>query len=118
MIHFEVEGKVPAKANKYKLCRGRIYKEAEVVNYERSFEFQTAKVQKGFFPDRARLQVVYQFFVGHDCDADNMEKTVNDCMQKTGIIANDNKIDYHTCRKVKGSDRPRVVITISEDKEQ
>ena len=113
MIEFTVMGKIPAKANKYLISRSRMYKDSSVTAYEESFMFQVAKVPKNHFNDKDRLKVNYEFYIDHDCDADNMEKTVNDCMQKNAIIINDNRIDYHTTRKIKDKN-PRCIIQIEK----
>ena len=114
-IEFVIFGICPSKANKYRVGRGgRFYVAPDVVAYANSFAMQVAKVPKHHFGVKDDLAVCYTSYVanmGQDCD--NIEKTIQDCLQKTGIIHNDNKIIYHEHYKARDTVNPRVEIMIS-----
>lgn len=113
-VKFMVSGIVPSKANTYKRGRwGGIYVDAEVRKYQNDFDWQTKRVPKGEFDKKDDLKVAYKFYVSNmGQDADNIEKTVNDCMQKVGIIPNDKKIIKHTTEKIADKENPRIEVEI------
>ena len=112
-MKFIVPGVVPSKANSYGMGRGNFYKKQEVKLYEADFHLQTALVKKHTFDKKDNLFVEYFFYLRNmGQDADNVEKTVNDCMQKCGIIENDKRIIKHTATKISDRINPRVEISI------
>ena len=116
-MKFIVLGVVPSKANSYGMGRGNFYKKHEVGKYEMDFKCQTATVPKHSFDKKDNLFVEYLFYLRNmGQDADNVEKTVNDCMQKCGIIENDKRIIKHTTTKISDRVNPRVEISIERVK--
>lgn len=115
MIEFEVKGIVPSKANCYRKGRYSFYKDDKVKYYETDFRYQTQKVPKNTFCSDTALFIKYEFHIKNmrqDCD--NIEKTVNDCLEKCEIIPNDKNILYHFTMKIQDRENPRVRISISE----
>ena len=115
MVKLEISGIVPSKSNTYRMGRGNFYKSEVVSDYESNFRWQTMRVPKNQFDKKANLFVTYDLYVGNmGQDSDNIEKTINDCLQKCEIIPNDNKIIVHHTIKSRDIKNPRVVVTIEE----
>ena len=113
MIEIEVEGKVPSKSNTYGIGRGNFYKATVVDDYETTFFYQTLNVPKSTFKPDEYLCIEYWFYVKNmGQDADNIEKTVNDCLQKCCIIHNDKKIIEHHTYKIPDRKNPRIKLKI------
>lgn len=102
-IALVVFGNIPSKANKYLRGRGKsFYKDSSVVVFEQNalmqLNAQLHSIRKYHkLPLTAKLRVEYTFEVsGWEKDGDNMEKTINDILQKSGVIKNDKQIKNHS----------------------
>lgn len=82
-------GQVPAKANRYKVGKGKMYRDVSVSDYERSFILQCQQY-KGLMIDFEFEFAMIVYFKSKASDLDNAAKTVLDCLQKAGAIKNDN----------------------------
>ena len=114
-MRIEVFGVIPSKSNSYKMGRGNFYRDDKVGQYEIDFHLQTGQIPKMTFDKNADLYVSYEFYLKNmSQDADNCEKTINDCLQKFNIISNDKKIIEHHAKKISDKMNPRAIITIKE----
>jgi Holliday junction resolvase RusA-like endonuclease len=117
MIKLIVFGVVPSKSNTYRIGRGSFYRNPKIKQYEDSFRVQTCRVKKNTFDKEAKLFVRYEFHVANmGQDSDNIENTINDCLQKCEIIPNDNKIIVHHTTKISCKSDPKIIVTIEEIK--
>lgn len=89
-----VKGEVPSKKNLYRAGRGRLYIPTEVKAVLNSIELQLRSQWK----NRKKLDhpnLLWRFKTHSDRqDRDNMKTTLLDCMQRAGVITNDN-IKHH-----------------------
>lgn len=111
----EILGNVPSKSNKYiPVAKGRMIKSKEVKDYETAFILQLP-------PEWKKLNIINPFscevsfyFRSYASDLDGGWKIVLDCLQRAGVIKNDNLMYYQVGRKFIDTKNPRVVIEIDE----
>lgn len=118
-LKFIVYGRVPAKSSSRQLIfrkagRPLIISSKECRQYEKDFLIQTAQVEKGVFGDNRIAVSIHWYTDSFRQDIDSPAKILFDCMQKTGIIKNDNRIDeYHIQRHI-DKVNPRAEIWITD----
>lgn len=117
---YTVHGQPPAKSNTYRVVslrgHGAIAKGKGLKAYEDAFFIQCpmrgAGVD-GFFRLDADV-----FFRSMLPDLDNALKVVLDCLQACGAIRDDRRCVEIRARKLVDRDDPRVVFTVTEERER
>ena len=112
-----IHGKVPSKSNSYKVItlngHGSLAKQKALKEYEKSFYLQCNEYRnkgiKGLF--EIRLSVFYE---NQRPDLDNCLKTVLDCLQQCGAIANDRNCAKITAEKFVDKMNPRIEFELIE----
>jgi len=82
-------GNVPAKSNRYKVGKGKLYRDASVCSYESSFAIQCRHYKNKGIDYRFEFGMIV-YFKSKASDLDNAAKTVLDCLQKCNAVTNDN----------------------------
>lgn len=116
MEKITIHGKIPSKANSYKvitICgHGSLGKTQAIKDYERSFYLQCPirdKMISGYF--KLSVDVYYQNMMP---DLDNCFKVLLDCLQQCKAIKNDRYcVEVHGRKLIDKTD-PRVEFTIEE----
>lgn len=113
-----IYGQVVSKANSYKTVPDsaggrRIIKNEQIRAYERSFLDQ-CRIYRGKGISRPFRLHVTVFESSNAYDIDNALKTILDCLQYAGAIANDNLCIGISATKKIDRRRPRVVYGIEE----
>ena len=106
-----IQGNIPSKSNNYRLSRGRMFKDAKVKRYEELFALQCRKNKP--ITGKFKLEVTV-YFKNAKSDLDNALKTLLDCIEKTGLISNDNKCYEIVAKKQVDIKKPRVEFEIIE----
>lgn len=105
-------GQVPAKSNKYKVGKGKMYRDVSVGDYERAFILQCQRY-KGLMIDFEFKFVMTVYFKSKASDLDNAAKTILDCLQKAGAIKNDNLCMVIKLEKRIDKKEPRIEYYIT-----
>ena len=115
-ISFTIHGKlVSAKNRKIQTRRGGVFKNPEVVRYEKDFPFQVPPEYRNLRlgsltqPLRAKIHV---FYPSRRSDLDCA--LVYDCLQTAGVIANDRYITEKHEYGLVDRRNPRVEIELEE----
>jgi len=110
---FEVKGQVPAKANNYRLAGKYLYKVKAVLEYEKAFAWQVIGHESKDIFDHASYDIELDvYFRSKRSDLDNGAKTILDCLQKNGIIKNDNMVYRIIMNKYIDKKDPRCIIKV------
>lgn len=117
-----IYGQIIAKANHYQAVPGksgtkRIIKDEKIRTYERSFEKQCRIYRNRRITSRFRL-FVRVFHSSVRFDLDNSLKTLLDCLQMVGAIADDKLCFQIEAEKRIDKYRPRVEFALLEVNEQ
>lgn len=118
---FTIYGKIPAKSSSRRIVRARngrtfIISSAQCKQFERDFHVQALKIEKNIFADKRLSVNIIWYADSYRQDIDSPAKVIFDCLQKEGIILNDNKIDKYTIERFISKDNPRAEIRITEDR--
>lgn len=108
-----IKGQVPSKSNGYKIGNGRLYKSAELKEYEVMFEWQIWKHKL----INEIIEVPFQiwidvYFQSNRSDLDNAAKVILDCLQTSGVIKNDRLCEILVMRKHIDKVNPRIEFEI------
>lgn len=116
IVSLIIYGKPPSKSNNYHSGRyGQFYKDPKVKQYEMDFAKQIKARDKNKFPDKTRLWINIDWFTdSFRADIDGINKVIFDCLQKNGVIINDNRVDRLTEKRYIDKDCCRVEICICE----
>ena len=106
-----IRGNVPAKANNYKISRGRMYKDSSVKEYELMFKVQCRKYRYKKISKPFKLTIDVHFS-NPKSDLDNALKTVLDCLQFSEAITNDNLCFQINAKKFIDKKNPRIAYCI------
>ena len=111
-----IRGKIPSKANSYKVItingHGSLGKTAAVKEYERNFYLQCPI--RGAMIDRYFRLKVDVYYVNMRPDLDNCFKVLLDCLQACNAIKNDRFcVEIHGRKLIDKTD-PRVEFTLEE----
>lgn len=110
-----IKGQVPSKSNGYKIGNGRLYKSAELKEYEVMFEWQIWKhklINEIIeYPFEIWIDV---YFHSNRSDLDNAAKVILDCLQTSGVIKNDRLCSVLVMRKHIDKVNPRIEFEIKE----
>lgn len=110
-----IKGQVPSKSNGYKISNGRLYKSAELKEYEVMFEWQIWKhklINEIIeYPFEIWIDVYFQ---SNRSDLDNAAKVILDCLQTSGVIKNDRLCQVLVMRKHIDKENPRIEFEIKE----
>ena len=122
MITEIIYGQIIAKANHYQAVPGtsgqkRIIKDKIIRAYERSFMEQCKTYRNKRISSRFRL-VVRVWHSSERFDLDNSLKTLLDCLQMVGAIANDKLCYQIEAEKHLDKYHPRIEFAIMEVNEQ
>ena len=111
-----IRGKVPSKANSYKVINicghGSLGKTERLKAYEHSFFIQCPHRGVNLYHFFTLYADV--FYETMNPDLDNSLKIILDCLQQCEVIKNDNKCVQIVARKFVDKNNPRVEITIDE----
>jgi len=115
---FTVTGTVPSKSNCYKIIticgHGSLAKTTAMKNYEKSFFLQVPASLRSKNISSPIKMTVALYWESSRQDLDNSLKVVCDCLQKSGVIKNDNLIYEIHATKHKDTMNPRIEIGIEE----
>lgn len=117
-----IHGQIIAKANHYQAVPGkdgtkRIIKDDKIRAYERSFMAQCTKYRNRRISSRFRL-FVRVWHSSERFDLDNSLKTLLDCLQMAGAIADDKLCYQIEAEKKIDKYHPRVEFALQEVNEQ
>ena len=116
-IQMTIRGKVPSKANSYKVItfngHGSLGKTERLKAYEHSFFLQCPHRGVNLYHFFTLYADV--FYETMNPDLDNSLKIILDCLQMCEVIKNDNKCVQIIARKFVDKSNPRVEITIDEN---
>lgn len=113
-------GKVPSKSNSYRVAsrdgHGTIVKSDRIRDYERSFYMQVGSLRN------LEIDSLYEFYVRvyyptMSSDLDNALKVLEDCLQHTKTLKNDNRCVKIVAEKFIDKVNPRVefrIVTIDD----
>jgi len=104
-------GQVPSKSNGYKIGNNRLYKSSMLKEYENSFGFQIKKHLKEPFIEPFRIWIEV-YFQSNRSDLDNAAKVILDCLQTSGMIANDRLCSILVMKKHIDKENPRIEFEI------
>ena len=117
-----IHGQIIAKANHYQAVPGkdgtkRIIKDDKIRAYERSFMAQCTKYRNRRISSRFRL-FVRVWHSSERFDLDNSLKTLLDCLQMAGAIADDKLCYQIEAEKKIDKYHPRIEFALQEVNEQ
>lgn len=125
MTTLEIRGKIPAKSSGRQVYLNkktgrRFYASSDAYQkYEEDFLWQVKNKRYKQLPmnKKGRLSVTLIVYdTSRRQDIDSFPKTILDCLQKSGLIVNDNKIDKLLVVREVNKENPRCVILIEEFK--
>lgn len=125
MTTFTVKGKIPAKSSSRQIVRDPETEKIKIISpstyypYLESFKKQVKDLGLDTLSlPKSRKNRLSCFLTVYDNarrqDIDSFPKTVFDCLQKSGVIKNDNKIDFMKVIRLVDKDNPRVIIYLQE----
>ena len=113
-ISFTLDGEMPSKKNAWKGGRGRVYLPADLNRELDAFLWQLKAVlvrEKIRKPIEAPAEIFVCFYT---CDAkrdtDNMLTTLQDLLQKAGMVKNDNQFYKVGAQRVLTDKAPSMVV--------
>jgi len=129
MVILEIRGKVPAKSSSRKVIVHRRTRKIMVVSssecyaYEVAFKYGIHKQMLDYkahkLPMEGRLYLSIDWYAdSYRQDIDSPPKILMDCLQKNGIIKNDNQFDYLLIRRFIDKKNPRVILYIGPHDEK
>lgn len=107
-----ITGICPSKSNCYRIGHKGLFKTKALTTYENLFYIQCSERGRnveGYF--ELMLDVYYP---NQRADLDNSLKIVLDCLQKCGVIKNDNKCVKIIARKFLDVKNPRIEYELTE----
>lgn len=108
----EMDVKIPAKKNKYKIGRGRMYKPDDILAFEDEVFVATREQRCIQIPGKFSISGTY--YLTEAADLDNANTTLLDALQLCGVIEND-KLNVHIdIHKVTGSGRHGCIVTLTQ----
>lgn len=116
-LQFSLEGEIPSKKNAWKpTAQGGRYIPGDVQSEIDALLWQLKPVRSKLpHPISGPISIQVEFTTQTKRrDTDNRYTTLQDILQKAGIIENDNNVDYFSCRRnVSSKSKPQVDIEIS-----
>jgi Holliday junction resolvase RusA-like endonuclease len=111
-----IKGQVPSKSNSYKIGNGRLYKSADLKEYEVMFDWQIKVcLPKNYKPVEVPFEIwIEVYFQSNRSDLDNASKVILDCLQTSGVIKNDRLCSVLMMRKHIDKLNPRIEFRIEE----
>lgn len=114
IISERIFGQPPSKPNCYKVGiiagHGTLVKQSALTKYEKDFYVQCRN--RGLMLTQMFIIEIDVYFKTMASDLDNSFKVILDCLQKCGVIKNDNKCMQINARKHVDKEHPRVELTI------
>lgn len=104
-------GQVPSKSNGYRIGGNRLYKTVGLKSYEVDFEWQIRKHLGNPIIEPFRIWIEV-YFQSNRSDLDNAAKVILDCLQSSGMIANDRLCSILVMEKHIDKDNPRIEFEI------
>ncbi len=114
LLTFQFEGIPPTVNHMYMSRRGRRFKTEETAAFQENIISQLKALwDRAPFCDCAGLYLYFSQKTKRHWDIDNRVKSIQDCLQKANIIANDSQIDVLHVERVRGAkkDSTRLVLT-------
>jgi Holliday junction resolvase RusA-like endonuclease len=115
-ISFTLEGDMPSKKNAWKSGRGRVYLPAEMERELGGLLLQLNTVrtrEKLREPITAPAELFVCFYTLEEKrDTDNMLTTLQDLLQKAGIVKNDNQFYKVGAQRVLTDKAPSIVVDV------
>ena len=116
MEKITIHGKIPSKANSYKVVtiggHGSLAKTPAIKEYERTFYIQCP--MRGRMIDKFFKLDVDVYYQSNQPDLDNCFKVLLDCLQECKVIKNDRYcVEIHGRKLIDKLD-PRIEFTIEE----
>lgn len=114
LLTFQFDGIPPTVNHMYMSRRGRRFKTEETAAFQENIISQLKALwDRAPFCDRAGLYLYFSQKIKRHWDIDNRVKSIQDCLQKANIIANDSQIDVLHVERVRGArkDSTRLVLT-------
>jgi Holliday junction resolvase RusA-like endonuclease len=102
-----IKGQVPSKSNGYRIGNNRLYKSVELKEYEVSFDWQIKKHKGQTISEPFEIWIDV-YFQSNRSDLDNSAKIILDCLQNSGMIANDRLCSVLVMRKHIDKLDPRI----------
>lgn len=117
LLSLEFEGLPPTVNTMYRNSGSRRYKRQEVQNWQQDIAGFFCKHWKGrpYF-SRVCVDITFTAKSIRNWDIDNRIKSLLDCLEIAGVLANDNQIDGLNVRRHKG-DQNKTQITLMEFKQ-
>jgi Holliday junction resolvase RusA-like endonuclease len=106
-----IKGNLPSKSNNYLISGNRLYKHPNLKAFESSFYIQCDKYRHTTVEGEFELEVKV-FYPSRRSDLDNGLKILLDCLQKMGVIENDNKCMKITASKHIDKTDPRIEFAL------
>lgn len=111
-----IRGTCPSKSNCYRIVKhgniSSLAKTSALIAYEKNFYIQCK--QRGQTIGGYFEFYIDVFYPNERADLDNSLKVVLDCLQKSGVIKNDNKCIKIVAQKFKDTRDPRLEYLIKE----
>ena len=118
-MKFTIMGNVPSKSNCYKViklgiganAKCSLGKQKHLKDYERSFKLQMFKYKYNLIESEFKF-IIDVYYNSRRPDLDNSFKVVLDCLQKCGLVKNDNKCIEIQARKLLDKEKPRIEFSV------
>ena len=112
---YEIKGTAPSKSNCYKIVklgnRCGMAKQKNLYDYEKSFLTQMSQYDYDIIEGNFKFEIDV-CYPNRRSDLDNSLKVVLDCLQKCGVIRNDNRCLEIIARKHLDKLNPRIEFDI------
>ena len=113
LLIFEFKGLPPTVNHMYNSRHGRRFRSKHTQEFQAAVEAGLKKVwNKPVFSGRAGLYLYFFQADRRHWDIDNRVKSVQDCLQKAGVIKDDNQIDILHVERVYGAVEARTKIIL------